>query len=272
MREKVTYINHIGEELVFGEGGIFVNSNDLHDFSWDFINENGAINSFKRGAKKKELPLVVVSENGIEVANKITEVTEKDILTQNTGKLIIGEYYLKCYITASKKSKYNKIKGFSHITLQISANDPVWTRENSYQFLKGGGIEGGTNLDYPHNLPYDFAPASALRNIENPAFADSDFKLIIYGPVTDPEITIKNHLYSVTGTVNENEHLIIDSKEKTVDLVDKNGEKNNWFSKRNKESYIFKKIPAGNISVNWDATIFGFDIVIYEERSEPKWT
>ena len=41
MLEKIKFVNHIQEEMTLGEGGIYVNSNDLHDYSWDFTSEIG---------------------------------------------------------------------------------------------------------------------------------------------------------------------------------------------------------------------------------------
>ena len=43
------------------------------------------------------------------------------------------------------------------------------------------------------------------------------------------------------------------------------------FSDRNRDDYIFEKIPSGSNDVSWDGA-FGFDVTLLEERSEPKWT
>jgi hypothetical protein len=45
----------------------------------------------------------------------------------------------------------------------------------------------------------------------------------------------------------------------------------NHFNDRNKASYIFEKIPPGNNAITWPGG-FGFDVILMEERSEPKWT
>ena len=95
--------------------------------------------------------------------------------------------------------------------------------------------------------------------------------MIIYGEITDPAIYIDGYEYSVTGHIGPREYLEIDSREKTVTLVQNNGTRVNWFSHRNKDNYIFKKMPAGESVVSWQGE-YRFDIILFEERSEPKWT
>ena len=95
-------------------------------------------------------------------------------------------------------------------------------------------------------------------------------KLIIYGEVTDPSVTIAGHIYSVTGHVDADEYLVIDSRTKTITKVESDGDRVNWFQYRNKLNYVFQKIPSGENNVLWDGT-FSFNVTLYEERSEPKW-
>ena len=99
---------------------------------------------------------------------------------------------------------------------------------------------------------------------------ESNFRIVIYGPVINPTIYIAGHEYTVNIEISENEHLTIDSIERTIVLTRYDGTLFNAFGDRNKASYIFQKIPKGNCVVAWDGS-FGFDVVLCEERSEPKW-
>jgi len=94
---------------------------------------------------------------------------------------------------------------------------------------------------------------------------------VIYGACENPGITVAGHLYEVAASVAANEYLTIDSVNKTVVLTHTDGTTENCFNLRNRDSYIFEKMPVGlsEIAVNGD---FKFDIVLLEERSEPKWT
>ena len=81
---------------------------------------------------------------------------------------------------------------------------------------------------------------------------------------------INGHPYQVFGVVDENEFLVIDSREKTVIHYLNNGTSENWFDYRNKESSVFEPLPYGDLTITWDGT-YGFDITAYIERNEPIW-
>lgn len=75
---------------------------------------------------------------------------------------------------------------------------------------------------------------------------------------------------TLDGTISAGESLLIDSLTKTITLTKADGTKENWFDKRNRDSYIFQEIPPGQNTVVWN-DYFGFDLTIIEKRSEPKW-
>lgn len=272
MLEKLKYINHLGEEIQFGSGGIYVNSNDLHDFSWAITAKNDLIAAFRKGIVKKSLPVQIVcnsEEEGIAARNMLYEIMEKDVLAMQYGKIVIGDYYLKCYVTESKKSEYLTKKRIMQVTLGIQTDKPFWTREALTEFGYGhSGLEEG--LDYNNDFDYDYTSNLLGQMLKNKNFAESDFRLRIYGAATNPKITIGGHDYEVFVEFLSNEYLEIDSKAKTIILTHRDGTKENCFNKRNKESYIFEKIKAGInlVASNGD---FKFDAIILEERGEPKW-
>ena len=82
---------------------------------------------------------------------------------------------------------------------------------------------------------------------------------------------MRNHLYFVETEIEPGGYLEIDSREKIVDLVQAYGTCISKINFRNRDSYIFQKIPVGSVSSSWNNS-FGFDLIIYDERSEPKWT
>lgn len=272
MLESIVYKNHLGEEIKFGEGGLYLNNNDLHSYVWTYSSKNNHIAYFQRTVQEKKLPVRVKcdsQEEGFALMNQLMEKADKDILAKEAGRIIAGDYYLDCYLYKNQKSKYDLQNGVFYADLSIVTDMPFWTKETSQTFNTVSS--SGQNLDFPYDFPYDFASPSALNELINYGFSDSDFKMIIYGEVTDPTVTIGGHVYKVTGTVDEGEYLEIDSRQKTVTLVEDDGTRVNWFDKRNKASYIFQQIPAGSSSVLWSGD-FVFSVILYEERSEPKWT
>ena len=96
--------------------------------------------------------------------------------------------------------------------------------------------------------------------------------ITVYGPCTNPRITIGGNIYEVKTKLDTGEYLLIDSRAGTIYRVRVNGIKVNEFDSRNtEEGSVFKKIQPGYNLISWDGT-FGFDLLLYVERSEPEWT
>lgn len=273
MLEKITYKNHVNETLEFGKEGLYVNENDLRNFTWEITSKNNRISSFNRGVTTKNLPVVIActsEADGIEKRNRLFEIAEKDVLAKKHGRIIIGDYYLKCYVTGSVKTGYLQTKRQMMLTLTISTDFPYWIKETITTFGYGAGVQG-KNLDFNNDFPYDYASELSTKPLNNTGFVPSNFRMNIYGPCVNPKVTIAGHDYEVSVSVATNEYLTIDSINKTIVLTHTDGSTTNCFNLRNKDSYIFEKMPVGmsNVTTNTD---FKFDVTLLEERSEPKWT
>lgn len=132
-----------------------------------------------------------------------------------------------------------------------------------------GSAVGG--FDYPYEYDLEYGVQTGGRNITNDTFTGNAFRILIYGAVINPTITIGGHAYTVNGAVGEGETLTIDSMTKTITLTTANGTKINYFDKRDRQNYIFQPIQPGQNAVTWSGD-FGFELTVIEERSEPKWT
>lgn len=275
MLEQLRFINHVNEELIFGKGGVFVNYSDLHDYRWQYTADGDKISVFKRGIVTKNIPVVVACQNaddGILIINQLMEYSEKDILVKQPGRLVVGQYYLPCYITGSAKSDYLAKRGYMIATLEVVTDQAAWIKETKFSFNYGSGHHSsGTDMDFNSDFPYDYSNPLSSQMVENPGFTGSNFRMVIYGECEDPHIGVGEHLYEVDCVIGSHEYLTIDSKKKTVILTKQNGTTENKFRYRNRDSYIFEKIPSGETMVSWDGD-YKFDIILYEERSEPKWT
>lgn len=78
-------------------------------------------------------------------------------------------------------------------------------------------------------------------------------------------------MYEVAATLYAGEYILIDSRDHTVYRYLIDGRKQNLFNQRNKESDLFQKVPSGRCAVLWNAAAFGFDLILFQERSEPAW-
>lgn len=274
MIEKVIYRNHLGEEFRFGENGVYMNAGGLRDYSWKVVQKNNRISKLEKGVTSKQLNVVIIAPTeaeGIDIRNKMFEIMEKDVLAMKAGHLIVGDHKLECFVTGSTKSKYLTTERYMLVKLTIQTDNPNWIMENVYSFFSDATTTGYAYLDYNFDYPIDYMSAINPRLLNNSGFTETNFKLIIYGYCENPAVTIGNHTYQVNCTVKDGEKLVIDSSRKTVVLIGKNRAETNVFNKRNRSSYIFEKIPAGEVGISFDGT-FDFDVILKDERSEPKWT
>ena len=275
MIEKVTYRNHLNEEFHFDENGAFLNAGGLRDYSWKAVNKNNRISVLEKDVTQFKLPIYIIApteEKGIELKNQLFEIVEKDVLAMEKGRFIVGDHYLQCYVTASSKSEYLKSARCMKVTLTVQTDSPFWIKESKYGFYKIPTYADHAHLDYNFDYPIDYWVGSHnSRILRNSAFTDSNFRMVIYGYCNYPQIKIGDHLYQLNVAIIAGSRAVIDSEKKTIVLIDKDGNETNIFSKRNRDSYIFKKIPAGLVHVELGEA-FDLDIIIKEERSEPKWT
>lgn len=276
MLEKLTYENHIGEVFEFGKDGIYVNTSNLHDYEWSATTKGDRISALTRKVSTRSLPVIILcgtAVKGTAVRNKLLEVMEKDVLAMEPGKIIIGGYYFKCFVTKSSKESYLINKRYMTLTLSLASDHPYWVKESTFSFRAGGNAESSASayLDFSYDYPFDYASSVMADKVNNGGFVGSNFRLTIYGPCTNPAVYIHGHKYQVNCEVAASEYLTIDSVTKKIYLTKNDGTIENKFGVRNKESYVFEKIPAGSNAVTWEGD-FGLDVTIIEERSEPKWT
>lgn len=276
MRENFIYENHLGQRFVGQENGVFLNANELRDYSWSYDVINNRISRFYKGVTPRKLPLLVcrsTKEEADEVRNRLLDVAEVDVEAMQPGKIYAGDYYTTGYITSSKKTDYRRHGRYCWIDLTLTSSNPSWNRETTHVF---GGSQNAaqadrSGVDYPYDYAFDYSVSTANRQIVCDAVRGSKFKLRIYGEATNPAVTINGHAYKVNGMVRAGETLVIDSLNKTIILTTASGTKVNWFNNRSRESYIFEPIPPGLNNVLYNGS-FAFDLIVIEERSEPRWT
>lgn len=274
MLEQLKYKNHMNEVFEFGKDGIFVDMSDLHDYEWTVTKKGNRIAALDYTITKKKLPVIIIcntEEKGIAARNRLMEIAEKDALALQHGRIIIGDYYFRCFVTKSEKEDYLFTKRHMIVTLTLTTDFPYWVKETTtpYGIVEDQG--DSEFLDYNMDFPIDYFSDVASKQVVNTNFVASNFRLIIYGPCVNPSVSIAGHIYQVNCTVGSNEFLTIDSSTKKIFLTANDGTVTNKFNDRYRASYIFEKIPTGSNVVAWNGD-FAFDVILLEERSEPKWT
>lgn len=196
---------------------------------------------------------------------------ERDIRNKTPGRIIWGDYYIDCYITESSTGPDDTYL-WTDNDIVIYCPYPFWIKEETKSFTAKEAPEGQTFLDYDYDFDYDFFLSNPGVEIWHKDFPfQSEFKMIVYGPVVDPRIIIDGHPYQFNDTLVATEYAVIDSRNSSITKYTSSNQPVNIFDLRDKINSIFQPIPGGDLTVTWSG-LFGFDVTLYEERSEPRWT
>lgn len=279
--KRLKYINSQGQEIDFRKFETQIYQAALHSYTWTYEGTaqryGSTVDRFGKDVLEYEM---IVAARGSQSTketnlNYITEVTERDVIDGVQGKLYWGDYYLSCNIISANTVPSEAFFG-AEKTMGVFAPFPFWIKEETKQFFPAGSGGGSTAtfLDYPYDYSYDYTPPIAgveSWNINH--YAASDFTMTIFGACENPRILINGWAYEVFDTLESGEYIIIDSRNNPVPSITKyrtNGTTANLFSKRGLEQSVFEPIPGGNLTVNWNGN-FGFNITLFEQRSEPAW-
>lgn len=213
-----------------------------------------------RGSEKK------ISEN----LNVFFEECELDIINTVPGKLYFNDEYLQGFFIERETEGSEEFYGYEQRVVFLSPH-PFYIKEIKKEFLPETGGGAGEFLNYPYKYLYDYSIREKGKYIWNTGhYAPSEFDMTIHGPCVDPRILIEGYVYEVFDTLEEEEYIKIDSRNNTVIKYRTNGTTVNLFPYRRMENSIFKPIPGGTVTLNWNGE-FGFDITLLTERSELKW-
>lgn len=284
MRTDIRYANSLGKSIEFGgdDDSLHYMEHELRDWSWEYTNATSSsrITSFSRAAKKpRKLKFAVgiaakTDEEGLTQRNRLIDIGEVDVISKTPGKLYIGDWYMRCYIIAGEPTKYWLSDRFAEFKLTLLVEDPSWIRETMYLFERElPHTPGNTKKDFPKEFPFDLGQGKPSKIFQNTSSSSVDWLWRVYGPATNPYMRVNNNLHQVNAQVPQGAYLEVNSHDKTIYLVDAKGARENLYSRRERgaytsDSYIFRKIDPGDVSVLWDNS-FDFDLTIFEECSTP---
>ena len=279
---NIYYENTQGKRISLSQWPLVVQEPErLFSYQWNYdttgdSDKNGRIKSFFSGITEKPIPIAVFADNEqefFEALELLHEITVVDILARKKGRLYIDDQqYMSCYIYASEKEEWDWQLDYIDITVTLLTDYPFWITEQKY-LLRYIVSPDKLFLDYPYDYPYDYASEHDTHRdtINNTHYSDCHFLAIFYGPCTDPSLVVDAHPYSVTVTLEDGEYLRLDTRDRTITKVTVTGDEINEFNNQRRDVSIFEKITPGMHTVTWNGT-FGVDMILYEERSEPKWS
>lgn len=256
------YINSADEKIDLTKKPFRMVDTDLFDSDWeenaDGYEKTVSIDIFDKKIKLKEH------------METLYKVLAYDTENGTYGRLYINDTYLYCQVKASKKSNW---KGFVYAVTELTFYAPVleWISEERKSFFASdlATQDASTGLDFPFGIPFDFASletGAKYWNVDH--VTPSDFTMIIYGPCTNPIIKINDHAYQVYTSLLDCEYLIINSRDCSIVKYPISGQVEDLFDDRG--DGVFEKVPSGHLTVSWSGD-FGFDIILYKVRREPKW-
>ena len=278
------YVNHKGKRIDLSDYPYLFQSGDILDWTYSYDTSEGERNqtsNFRKSVKEFSVKIAVLCDFSLSLPKRqeewkravdyLVEAFEEDILEAQEGRLYADTgAYMKCRIIGSTKSDWKMGLPIMFNTLKVLSSNPGWIRERPYYF-KSSDITSTDNKRYAGKYAYRYANGLTNASITNEHYAECNFRLIIYGPCTQPSVYIGGYEYRFNIVLQEGEYLEVDSAAETVTKYMNSGVKVNAFNNRNFKNSVFQPIQTGRQEVSWNGR-FDFDLILFEERSEPKWS
>lgn len=276
---RMWYETADGEAVALSGGGSMSGITGADLRGWELTRSGYA---FERRDREIDVEMSFAGPVWRERAMRFLELCDSGALSEEPGRLHMGDWYLTCYVTkgslafrTAESVKYN---------VTLTTDDQIWRRETTYQLLPDSGREmDNETLDYPHDYGHDYGTSSVSGvTIDVPGVTPCDLRLRVYGHAVSPYVRIGGNTYQVNVTVPEGAILTVDTTRKgsmlgdSVTLRGPYGDVTDVFSKRTRGaegsgSYIYELVPPGPQNVSWPQS-FGVDVTIIERRGRLPWT
>lgn len=274
MNTSIKYIASSGNTYDLTIKGMLHKDANYYNWQWKVegtqLQYGTRVSNFLRESAEYDAELVFYGEPE-EIKATISDLHndfENDIRQKKTGRIVLGNYYIDCYIIQSDSIPM-ETWDYVNNKIHIYAPYPFWVSDYKIT-LPTAAASGSTFLEYKYDYRYDYTdPSVGSKNIKLDSPFTSEFQIVIYGLAVNPRITINGHPYVLYATIPSGAYVIIDSRSKSIMQYNVDGTRFNMFNYRNKTNSIFEKVPGGNLEITWDSS-FGADLTIYQERSEPK--
>lgn len=272
------YENSAGNIIDFMSGPLAAQSPETlikNQWKYSTIASANGLSKVKKFYKELQTAPLKVSvfadskEEFNDVMYQMHKTFDTDVRRVQTGKLWWNDFYMPVFAVTSSYDEFEEFFDSVEATVEFMSVYPYWIKTISNQYFAITEALGALDFPYDYNL-YDFVKSDSLEIINNTCIGEANFEIIFYGPAVNPSVTIGGHLYELGFTLDKGEYAVINSVTQKIKAYSITGDEENIFHTRNKESYIFKKIPEGKVPVlrNKDLAV---DINIFDERGEPEW-
>lgn len=201
----------------------------------------------------------------------LRRAADRDIALGASGRLHVNGVFKRANLTGW--SRRSAAGGAALYTVTAALQGGCWMRERRVEFEPTASAASSA-LDLPYDLSHDLAAPPARTWIEGCEWCRCMVGFVVYGPCSNPRITIGGNVYRVDVSVPDGGHLTIDPLSRTVVLTDSRGGVVNAFGDASRGhgegsgEYVFERLPEGVSEVSWSNS-FSFTAIVYEEEAMP---
>lgn len=268
---RLVYTNCYGDSIEIGGGHLHLMETDLFDHEWGWRAEGAGIVSSLQ-PRTISLPIGMFGGSLAERTHAF-EVLEADVAADELGTLEFNGFTLRCTPVAASLGAWWFSEGIEERTVTLASPRPVWTKERLFEFHVRPGVDDW--LDFTYDLPADVKGPGKSAAIDTGTVGAAEWRWVVYGPAVNPYVIIDGNRHEVDVTVPAGSRLELDTRDRTIVTVDRQGAPTNVFDKRvrgadGSGTYAFRPIPRGSVGVASDSSL-AFDIIVHDERMEPAW-
>lgn len=267
-------VNHItyeaGSQLktveLNGENHLYAETiPELRSGEWTYKQKGKFLSARSRSSRTVNLALKATRASILE---EFLELADKDVESNTPGVLHVNDWQAQVFIV--KDAAQTITPQFYETTLTLLLVEGVWRRPSNHEYVID--IMQGEGLDYAHDYNFDYTRNNIIGRLNNQGSQPPGLDLTIFGPVSNPRITIAGNSYAVDATIASGERIEVKSLEKTVTLVRADGERENILQQAyfNKGMDIFAPLPLSGGEVAWNNN-FNFDITVWEQKGRAPW-
>ncbi len=252
----------------------------LTENSWKYstisgVNGLGRVKRFYKDTQETSLTLSIMADSADEfnkVVYNLHRTFDRDIRRLKPGKLWWNGWYKEVFAVETSNEEFEELFESVEREVKFISVYPYWVKKTTFQYYDLSQMSG--SLDYDESVldydDFDYDMEQRIETIENDCIDEANFELIFYGAAENPSITIGGHVYGVDVTLSAGEYVAINSLTKKIVKYDVYGNPENVFYLRDRDSYIFQKIPEGKVALLRNRNL-AMDVTIFDERGEPEW-
>lgn len=273
----LVYRNHLGEELAIGgPGTVHYGETDLFDVAaYEYETAGARVASRSLAASERELPLVLAGSSPAG-RDRARRVLSADAHAGELGTLSYGDWSVPAVVTAQALSAWWFDGGVEADALTVLLPRPLWCREVAHEFPLLPAAAAVPGSDYPKPHPYGYGRGGASHSVSVDTLGPAEWLWRVWGPAADPYLIEDGNRHQVMVTVPAGSRLELDTRERTIALIDGLGRRTNVLGSRvrgaaGSGTYAFKRLPRGTVGLSTPGS-FAYDVVVYDEREAPTWT